>query len=209
MRAVWLCSASSNPRVRNGAPARRQALCGDREARAVGALAGGRGAVIRASTATTAMSQHCPCGVRVEKRLADRVHACAACGLRADRDAVSAVLASFVVFDGVGDAASARVDYAASRAALGEIRRAVRTTYLGWQDTLSESTGLSLRDGSYIAWSTPTPDPVVVARRNAGMAACSTRNETGLGRTTSDRMRWRTGRSHQPDAYRVALSDNS
>jgi len=74
----------------------------DREARAVGALAGGRGGVGRASTATTALSQHCPCSARVDKRLADRVHDCSACGLRADRDAVSAVLASFVVLTGRG-----------------------------------------------------------------------------------------------------------
>ena len=181
----------------------------EREARAVGERAGGTGGVVRASTATTALSQHCPCGARVEKRLADRVHVCAACGLRGDRDAVSAVLASFVVLAEPGEARSARVDYTASRRALGEIRRAVGTPSLGWQDTLSESTGLSARDGSYIAWSMPTPDPVVVARRNAGMAACSTRNEIGLGRTTSERMRWRTGCSHEPGVCRVALWDNS
>jgi hypothetical protein len=182
----------------------------DREARAVGAVAGGHGGVVRASTATTALSQHCPCGARVDKRLADRVHACAACGLRADRDAISAVLASFVVFVDEAVPASARVDYAASATALGAIRRAVTTSsYQGWQDTLSESTGLSARDGSYIAWKTPTPDPVVVARRNAGMAACSTRNETGSDRTTSERIRWRTGKSHSSGTYVADLWDNS
>lgn len=180
----------------------------DREARAVGALAGGAGGVVRASTASTALSQHCPCGARVDKRLADRVHQCPACGLRADRDAVSAVLASFVVLADPQLAGSARVDYEASRAALGAIRRAFTTPYQGWQDTLSESTGLSARDGSYVAWPTPTPDVVAVARRNAGMAACSTRNETGLGRTTSDRTRWRTGRSSQSGSF-ADFWDNS
>jgi hypothetical protein len=80
----------------------------DREARAVGKVAGGDGGVVRASTRTTALSQHCPCGARVEKRLADRVHACPACGLRGDRDAVAAVLASFIVFADRGEPTSAR-----------------------------------------------------------------------------------------------------
>lgn len=182
----------------------------DREARAIGRVAGGTGGVIRASTATTALSQHCPCGARVAKRLAERVHACAACGLRADRDAISAVLASFVVISEPTVAASARVDYVASTKALGAIHRAVTTSsYPGWQDTLSESTGLSARDGSYIAWKMPTPDSIVVARRSAGMAARSTRNETGLGQTTSERMRWRTGRSNESAACVADFRDNS
>jgi hypothetical protein len=106
----------------------------DREARAVAALAGGDGGVIRAATYTTAMSQHCPCGARVDKRLADRIHDCDRCRLRGDRDAVSAVLASFVVLAQRGEPASARVDYDAAGAALGEIRR-VLSPYSGWQDT--------------------------------------------------------------------------
>jgi hypothetical protein len=63
---------------------------------------------------TTALSQHCPCGARVPKRLAERVHRCPACQLRGDRDAVAAVLASFVVFTAPGEPSSARVDYAAA-----------------------------------------------------------------------------------------------
>ena len=60
----------------------------DREARAVAAIAGGAGGVTRAATYTTALSQHCPCGARVDKRLADRIHHCDRCRLHADRDAV-------------------------------------------------------------------------------------------------------------------------
>ncbi|MBA2542737.1 MAG: transposase, partial [Deltaproteobacteria bacterium] len=179
----------------------------DREARAVAAIAGGDGGVQRASTATTALSQHCPCGERVPKRLGDRVHACPRCDLRGDRDDVSAILASFVVLAEHGVPASARVDYPAAQDALGEIRRALRSTYLGWQDTPSESTGLSARDGSFVAWSTPTPDAVVVARRNVGMAACSTLHETGSRRTTAERARWRTNMS--PYDPRSHLRDNS
>ncbi len=167
----------------------------DREARTVGAIAGGHGGIQRASTATTALSQHCPCGERVAKRLAERVHECPHCRLRGDRDHVSAILASFVLLTEPGVPASARVVYPAAQDALAEIRRALRSTSLGWQDTLSESTGLSARDGSFVAWWTPTPDAVAVARRNAGTAACSTLHETGIRRTTAERARWRTSLS--------------
>jgi len=168
----------------------------DREARAVAAVAGGQGGVVRAPTHTTALSQRCPCGVRVAKRLADRVHACPACGLQGDRDAVSAVLAAFVIVER-DVPASARVDYDASAGALGEIRRALRVSspYQGWQDTLSESTDLSARDGSFITWPMSTPGSVRVARRNVGTASCATLNETGSRQTTSERTRVRTDRS--------------
>jgi hypothetical protein len=54
------------------------------------------GALHRAGTRSTAMSQHCLCGTRVPKTLAQRIHDCPACGLRADRDIVSAMLACCV-----------------------------------------------------------------------------------------------------------------
>ena len=170
----------------------------DREAGAVAAVAGGTGGVQRASTRTTALSQHCPCGARVEKRLADRVHLCAACGLRGDRDAVAAVLASFTVLVEHGNPRSAQVDYDAAADALGDIRRALQFPYEGWQDTPSESTDRSARDGSFIAWSMSTPDSVAAARRNVGRASCSTLNETGSRRTTSDRTR---GRANMASRY--------
>jgi hypothetical protein len=164
----------------------------DREARAVAAIAGGLGGIERAATFTTALSQHCPCGERVTKRLGDRVHACSRCNLRGDRDEVAAVLASFVVFGRPGVPSSAQVDRNAAAAALPEIRRALRNPFLGWQDTLSESTDLSAREGSFLAWSTSTPGSVVVARRNVGTAPCPTLDETGSCRTTSDRAWMRT-----------------
>jgi hypothetical protein len=174
----------------------------DREARAVAALAGGDGGVIRAATRPTALSQHCPCGARVDKRLADRIHHCNRCRLHGDRDAVAAVLASFVVLAQRGEPASARVDYDAAGAALAEIRRILSPSsapYLGWQDTLSESTDLSARDGSFVAWWTSSSDAALrsgrVARRNVGMAACPTLSETGSRWTTSDRVRARTNMS--------------
>jgi hypothetical protein len=130
----------------------------DREAKAVAKLAGGEGGLRRAATRQTALSQHCPCGARVDKRLADRVHTCATCGLRGDRDAVAAILASFVLFERRDEPTSARVNYDASARALPEIRRALQTTYSGWQDTLTESTDLSAREGSCLTWQTSTPD---------------------------------------------------
>jgi hypothetical protein len=182
----------------------------DREARAVATLAGGRGGVERAATRPTALSQHCPCGERVSKSLRDRIHVCEACGLRSDRDAVSAVLASFVVLLEKEQPASARVDYDAARAALPEIRRALRSSsYLGWQDTLSESTDLSARDGSFVAWTTSTLVSRQVARRNVGTASCATLNETDSRRTTSERACVRTDRSTSYVPQRAYLRDNS
>jgi hypothetical protein len=69
------------------------------------------GALQRAGTRSTALSQHCLCGARVPKPLAQRTHHCPACGLRADRDVTSAVLAACIDFTNPDDPATARVDY--------------------------------------------------------------------------------------------------
>ena len=171
----------------------------DREARAVATVSGGSGGVRRAVTHATALSQHCPCGTRVTKHLADRVHRCPACQLCGDRDAVAAVLASFVVFAQPGQLRSADVDYAAAAEVLPAIRRALSLPYVGWQDTLSESTDLSACEGSFLAWRTSTPDPVAVARRIVGMAPCPTLDETGFGQTTPERARMRTDMASKHD----------
>ncbi|WP_353371086.1 zinc ribbon domain-containing protein, partial [Mycobacterium sp.] len=44
------------------------------------------GTLSRAGTRSTALSQHCLCGARVPKTLAQRTHDCPHCGLHADRD---------------------------------------------------------------------------------------------------------------------------
>jgi hypothetical protein len=164
----------------------------DREARAVAAVASARGGVERAPSRALALSQHCPCGARVPKQLADRIHRCPSCRLEADRDAVAAVLASFVTFGAPGVLRSARVDYAAAAAALPAIRGALSIPSSGWQDTLSESTGLSAREDCLFTRWMPSPDSVVVARRIAGMAPRPTLDETGARPTTPDRARVRT-----------------
>jgi hypothetical protein len=171
----------------------------DRETRAVATLAGGRGGVRRAATRTTALSQHCPCGAGVPKRLADRVHRCPACQLSGDRDAVAAVLASFVGFAQPGQPGSAQVDYAAAADALPAIRRALSLPYWGWQDTLSESTDLSAHEGSCLTWRMSTPDAVAVARRTVGMALRPTLDETGSCQTTPERAQTRTNMPHKHD----------
>ena len=149
------------------------------------------------------------CGARVDKSLGDRVHRCPRCDLVGDRDAVSAVLASFVRFGTHGDPASAEVDYAAARAALPAIRRALRTSYSGWQDTLSESTDLSAREGLLLAWSTSTPDSVAVARRIVGMAPYPILDEPGTRQTTSARAWMRTNMFHKRSPCRPYLRDMS
>ena len=142
--------------------------------------------------------------LRVAKRLAERVHACRACGLLGDRDAIAAVLASFVVFAEPGQPSSARVDYAATTHALGAIRSALsRSCLLGWQDTLSESTDLSAREGSSLTWSTSTPDTASrmarVARRTVGWAPSPTLDEIGASRATPERRRLRANLSSTYD----------
>jgi hypothetical protein len=74
------------------------------------------GRLDRAGTRSTALSQHCLCGQRVGKTLAQRTHDCPRCGLQADRDIVSAALAACVDFTDPDDPATARVDYRLARA---------------------------------------------------------------------------------------------
>jgi hypothetical protein len=73
------------------------------------AASGGR--LYRAGTRTTALSQHCLCGVRVPKTLVQRTHDCSECGLHADRDIASAMLAACVELADPDDPRTARVDY--------------------------------------------------------------------------------------------------
>ena len=164
----------------------------EREAAAVAHIVQSSIALTRASTRTTAMSQHCPCGARVSKTLAVRVHVCPTCGLRGDRDAVSAVLAAFVTFKNRTQPSTASVDYDASRAALDEVASALSRTLMGWQGSPSESNALTARDGTSVA-----RHEVDTRRRRRGgsakrgRASRSTPNETGASQTKSERMRMR------------------
>jgi transposase len=68
------------------------------------------GQMAKAATRHTAMSQHCLCGARVPKTLADRTHSCRACGFTWDRDLTSAALAACVNFANSDDPATAGVN---------------------------------------------------------------------------------------------------
>ncbi|MCJ0873638.1 transposase [Streptomyces sp. AP-93] len=96
--------------------------------------AGGR--LVRASTWSTALSQHCLCGERMKKTLRDREHKCIACGLTGKRDLVSAALAAFVRFTDVDDSKAAYLDTTASR-------HAQITFSEGLEEALRESTAPS------------------------------------------------------------------
>ncbi|MDM3927826.1 transposase [Mycobacterium intracellulare] len=69
------------------------------------------GQFYRAGTRLTALSQHCLCGQRVDKPLDQRTHDCGHCGLRSDRDIVSAALAACVELTDPDDPRTAAVDY--------------------------------------------------------------------------------------------------
>lgn len=68
------------------------------------------GALAKASTRTTALSQHCLCGRRAKKTLAQRWHSCP-CGIEGDRDIVSAILAATVRLASSDDPKTAGIDH--------------------------------------------------------------------------------------------------
>ncbi|MFZ3499410.1 transposase [Streptomyces sp. 5.8] len=126
--------------------------------------AGGR--LVRASTWSTALSQHCLCGERVSKTLRDREHTCTAGGLTGRRDLVSAALAAFVRFTDVDDHKTAYLDTTMSRHA--------QVTYAqALEEALREST-------------TPSPKPL---RRPGRVAVPRQRRETSAPRTAGQRHR--------------------
>ncbi|MDB4961267.1 MAG: transposase [Myxococcales bacterium] len=164
----------------------------EREAIAVARIANKPGVLQRASTQTTALSQHCLCGARVAKTLADRVHSCPACGLRGDRDAVSAVLAACVVFGTAALPATARVEVATSRALLdyaqthSALRDTLTSSNQGRQDVPSESTAHSAHDGPSVVETGRTPTYV----RWLGETLARCRVQPQMRRAHQARPRW-------------------
>ncbi|MGE7387156.1 zinc ribbon domain-containing protein [Streptomyces sp. NPDC004126] len=131
----------------------------DAECRAAG------GRLVRASTWSTALSQHCLCGERVSKTLRDREHKCTACGLTGKRDLVSAALAAFVRLTDADDPKTAYRDTAMSRHA--------QIMYgQGLEEALREST-------------TPRQN----TPRGAGCVAVPRQRETSAHRTAAKRPR--------------------
>jgi transposase len=167
-----------------------------READAVAAVARMAGGLVRASTRTTAMSQHCLCGERVAKDLGQRTHTCQTCGLHGARDTISAVLAAHVVFGDRREPESAVVDFDACRTLVDALPTKTIDYRLlmdrGRQDARSESTAYTARDGFSAVEPERTPDLVVVARRIAGTASLPTPTEPGAYQVTLERSRMRT-----------------
>jgi hypothetical protein len=188
----------------------------EREAAATASQAGVCGGVVRASTRATALSQHCLCGRRVQKTIAERIHRCP-CGLCGDRDAVSATLAAHLAFGDPADPTTAVVDYGAAAALLEHpatwetLRSTLGHAAPGRQDALSESTAPNALDGSSAGETWRTPGAIsLVARRIVGMAPRPTPDETGPGgRTTPDRARMRTDLAPDGDVPLPPLRDSS
>lgn len=174
----------------------------EREAAAVAGIAGIVGGVVRASTRTTALSQHCLCGARVGKTLAERVHACTGCGLRGDRDAISATLAACVRVE-ANRPGSAVVDESLTAALLYDLRtRAVLldslpTSVKGRQDVPPESNVHSARDGSFVAEKGPTSHRVAMGWLGKPLARHRVQPRMSLEKyqTTPERTRTRTNLS--------------
>ncbi|GGY12324.1 hypothetical protein [Streptomyces tanashiensis] len=123
------------------------------------------GRLVRASTWSTALSQHCLCGERVIKTLRDREHKCTACGLVGKRDLVSAALAAFVDLIDPDDPKTARLDSARSRHA---------------QITYGEGLEEALRESTTPCQNTP---------RGAGRVAVPAQRVTSAHRTAERRDR--------------------
>jgi hypothetical protein len=188
----------------------------EREAVATALHAGAPGGLVRASTRATALSQHCLCGRRVGKTIAERTHRCP-CGLSGDRDAVSATLAAHLVFGDAADPRTAVVDYAAAAASLEHaatwevLRSTLDPAAPGRQDAPPESTAPNALGGSSAGetWRTPTAIRLV-ARRIVGMAPRPTPDETVASRrTTPDRARMRTDLPPAGSIKLLALRDSS
>jgi Putative transposase DNA-binding domain len=113
------------------------------------------GRLLRAGTRSTALSQHCLCGQRVPKTLAQRTHDCPDCGLHGDRDIVSAALAACVVFTDPDDRRTARVDY--------QLAHALRAGLASQQEW----------EGSVNRHQPPTPDGVGSARTGSHQPVAS------------------------------------
>lgn len=144
-----------------------------------------------ASTWSTALSQHCLCGVRVTKTLRDREHRCTACGLAGRRDLVSAALAMFVRFHDVDDPKTSYLDTTMSR-------HAQITFAQGLEEALRESTAPSrttARGADHAA--VPRQRRGTSAPRTAGQRSRATPDEPRLQRDHVGKPGHRPGRNPQ------------
>jgi hypothetical protein len=125
------------------------------------AAAGGR--LHRIDTRSTALSQHCLCGARVPKTLAQRTHQCPRCGLHGDRDIVSALLACCVELANPDDPRTARVDY--------QLAHAIRAWLASQQEW----------EGSVNRHQPPTPPDGVGSARTGSYHPVASAEQAALG----------------------------
>lgn len=121
------------------------------------------GKLSRADIRSTALSQHCPCGARVPKTLAQRTHHCPTCGLQGDRDVVSAALAACVTLTNPDDPRTARVDY--------RLAHALRAWLASQQEW----------EGSVNRHQPPTPADDVGSARTGSHYTVATAEQAALG----------------------------
>jgi hypothetical protein len=121
------------------------------------------GTLHKAGTRSTALSQHCLCGARVAKTLAQRTHECPHCGLRADRDVTSAALAACVELTDPHDPRTARVDY--------RLAHALRAGLASQQE----------REGSVNRHQPPTPHDGVGPARTGSHHPVASAEQAALG----------------------------
>jgi len=158
------------------------------------------GVLSRAGTRSTALSQHCLCGARVPKTLAQRTHECPHCGLHGDRDVVSAALAACVTLADPDDPRTARVDFELAHAL-----RAWLASQQEWEGSVNRHQPPPSPDGGSAR--TGSHHPVASAEQAAlGPPPNSPRQKRGRRgaqpKTTSPQADWRC-MTHNGSTLRV------
>ncbi len=147
----------------------------------------GGGTLYRASTSTTALSQHCLCANRVPKTLAQRTHHCGHCGLIADRDIAAAMLAACVELTDPDDPRTARVNYQLAHA----LQRAWQASQQAWE-------------GSVNRYQPPAPPDCVGSARTGSRHPVASAEQAALGlplnRPAPKPGRRGTSQNNQPQA---------
>ncbi len=155
----------------------------------------------RASTFTTALSQHCLCGTRIPKALAERRHACPHCGVDTGRDVMAAAHAAHVVFDDPNDPHSAHVDWPSAHTTLQWPATWVILARFGRQDAPTESTAPSPDTGPSGDGRERPPAPAGSARRTPARHRPQPHTSPAAnGGTAVGRERTRPGMPRNPGA---------
>ena len=139
------------------------------------------GQLHRAGTRSTALSQHCLCGQRVPKTLAQRTHHCPECGWHADRDIASAILAACVELTDPDDPRTARVNYRLAHAL-----RVGLASQQEWEGSVNRHQPPTPPDGVGLA-RTGSHHPVVASAEQAALGPPPNRPDSQPGRRGTSR----------------------